>query len=170
MIFNVDKIKLQFMLDYKEEAYWIPQSTYLNYSPVLEPEKYKLRTISIEKKYPLCYIKIDDKWAYWIDNKLSMLPLIKDNKQIYGFTKYRIPCVFFIEYLTDELFFLYINTQFGASSFLYLVYDGNNNISFTPDKTKMSYFKYNKIKWGQFVNETKILPILNGVKQKITSK
>lgn len=171
MIYNVDKIKIQFMLDYKDDIYWIPQ-TYLNYSPVLKPNTPSLRTISIEKKHPVCYVKLDDQWVYYIDNKLFFSPLIKDPKQLYGFIPNRIPCVFYVGYIDDDgLFFLYINTKFGTKNFLFFTYnDTTKQISLTPNRQNATQFKFNQIQWKQYVNETRIIPIINKSKNITNNK
>lgn len=178
MIYDVDKIKIQFMLDYKKDSYWIPQTSYLNYSPVLQPNTYSLRTISIEKKHPVCYVKLENKWIYNINNKLVFSTLIPDTKNIYGFIPVRIPCVFFIAYVNDNnvmntnnLFFLYINTKFGTKNFEYLTYNNDTKeIGLTTKPCDITYFKFNQIPWKQFVDETKILPIINNSKKLINAQ
>lgn len=168
MLYDVDKIKIQFMLDYHYDIFWIPQTSYLKYSPVLKPNTSSLRTISIEKKHPVCYVKLDGTWAYYIDNKLFFSPLISDPKQLYGFIPYRKPCVFYVGYVNDDgLFFLYINTKFGTKNFLFFIYnDATKQISLTPNRQDATQFKFNQISWTQYVNETRILPIINKHKHK----
>jgi hypothetical protein len=150
-ILDINNLSFIMMISYKKESFDIPQTCYLDYSPVSNPSS-SYRTIQPSRQDPLCYIKSlhNDEWLYESPtNTLKFMPL----QQYYsGFIYYKPPAVFYIDYLANNEFVLYKNESFGNQLVLYIRYDpANNSFSWVSDKQFATKFKYGTIEWTQLL-------------------
>lgn len=148
---EIDFSSIKLLRDYKLEPNILSPSTYYNFSPVLKPG-YHYREINLFRKDPVCYIKhkTQDLWIYMIKGKLYFTRLIRN---VNGFTCYKHPQVFFIEYLDHPRFMLYIQPH--NTKTLFLVYKETSNsiyLGLTEDPLQATIFKYQGNRWNQLIN------------------
>ena len=151
---NINNISITLMRDFEKEYFNLPNNTYLNYSPVTNIDDYTYKTISLNKKDTLCYIKHKTKelWIYEEDNKLIFKPLQKSNL----YTLYKQPTVFFIEYVVEPVFFIYKPLGIGNPNILYLNYNDNSVllkwVNTYENATKFMFSELN-LEWPEFITQ-----------------
>lgn len=156
---NINNISIKLMRDFEKEYFDLPNNTYLNYSPIAPIATSTYKTISPNKKDTLCYIKHTTKelWIYEEDNKLIFKPLQKSNL----FTKYVQPCVFFLEYIVEPVFFIYKPLGIGKPNVAYLYYNDNSVILKWVDTfdqaTKFMFSELN-LEWPEFITQNLLSP------------
>jgi hypothetical protein len=131
-ILNVDNLAITLMRDYHKETLSVRPNIYLNYQPVVQTDVPTYRTVSLTKKDPNCYIKLEkrDLWVYEEGDKLVFKPLHQDNWSLCTgscSSSIKQPQVFFIEYVEEPMFVLYKNVAMGDPNVLYLEYVEVNN-------------------------------------------
>lgn len=164
---NINNLSITLMRDYKKEFFNIPQSCYLNFSPIAEPNVYTYKTILLNKKDPLCYIKhkTKDLWVYEEnDGKLVFKQIHVNNRSLCTdvtnkcSTMMEQPKVFWIEYVEEPVFVLYKTFGPGVEKVAYLEYvEINNSIymhwvyDFTY-ATKFSFTEFN-LDWSVYITK-----------------
>lgn len=153
---DINNLSIVFLRDYKKEWFYISNKSYLNYSPVSEPEKEIYKITHPDRYDTVTYIKhkYKDYWLYYEDQKLTFKPLQVDNNAMYK-VHYKQPVVLYFYYLGDAEFFLYYNNHFAHRDIDYLVYKEIDNkiyTSFSKDINKATRFRYKYIQWKEELN------------------
>lgn len=165
---DITRISTLLVRDYVPDRLTLPKTMGLPFAPFAEEDKYIYKTIDLTNSEPLTYLKhrYKDLWLYVENNK----PVFKHLQRNYnGFTDYKPPTFFWIEYLEFPSFVLYLQPEFGSSKKIYyLIYteayyhdkktgqpDKENPViymGFTTEPMKATRFSFENIEWGDYIN------------------
>jgi hypothetical protein len=118
---DIARISIILVRDYAPDRLTLSKSMPLPFSPFIEQDAYSYKTIDLTKSEPLTYIKhrYKDLWLYIENGKPIFKPLQRDWS---GFTTYKPPTYFWIDYLEFPSFILYQQPIYGDKNIKYLIY------------------------------------------------
>jgi hypothetical protein len=154
---DINQVSIVLMRDYEKEFFDLPKNMYSDYAPVIELNTHRYKSILLEKKDPICYIKHKNKdlWVYEDKNKGGFIfkPLQKDTV---SFGKYIPPTVFYLEYIGEPIFFLYIPIAMGYTQPRYISYNDDSVLfSYTTSASNATKFIFTEIDldWSNYITQ-----------------